>query len=142
MASDLGRTNGDTAKPPPETTPTTPWRGEPNWVLQTIMELQKSVGELTGAVKSLTVAVTEQSRKIEDCRSELNAKIDARSDKLAQEIAANRGEIAKFTGGLGASRWIVGTLIALAGLLITAISIVLWRLPAIVEALRGVEPVQ
>ena len=89
-----------------------------SWVLQTIMELHKSVGELTGAVNALTRAGEGQSKKI---------------DELAEKVDGMRG-------GLGASRRIVGFLIALAGLLATAISIALWRLPAVIEALRSVEP--
>ena len=118
MASDLGQTNGGGAtKPLPETTP--PARqGEPSWMLQTIMELQKSVGELIGTVNGLAKAVDERSTRIDDMREKV--------DGLAEKVDGMRG-------GLGVARWFVGTLIGIGGLL----GMLLWRLPAIIEALRA-----
>ena len=79
-------------------------------LLQTIMELQKTVGGLDESVKILSATVTDQSRKIDDCRTDLGAKIDTRFEKLTQEIGTNRSEIAKYAGGVSVARWFIGTL--------------------------------
>ena len=82
-----------------------------SWMLQTIMGLQQSVGELTGKLDLLIETVGEQSKKV---------------DGLAEKVGEMRG-------GLNVARWFIGTLIAI-GILIGGL---LWRLPTIIEALRG-----
>ena len=84
--------------------------GSQTWLLlQTIMELQKTVGGLDESVKILSATVRDQSRKIDDCRTDLGAKIDTKFEKLTQEIGTNRNEIAKYAGGVSVARWFVGT---------------------------------
>ena len=107
-------------------------------LLQTIMELQKSIGGVDASVKTLGATVTDQSRKIDDYRTDLNARIDSKFEKLTQEIGTNRSEIAKYAGGVSVARWFVGTLIAI-GVLIGGL---LWRLPAIIEAIRAAPEAQ
>ena len=75
------------------------------------MGLQQSVGEFTGKLDVLIETVGEQSKKV---------------DGLAEKVGEMRG-------GLNVARWFIGTLIAI-GVLIGGL---LWRLPAIIEALRG-----
>ena len=81
-----------------------------SWVLQTTMDLQKSVGELTGTVNGLVSTVDGLGQKV---------------DELAKKVN-------EMHGGIGVARWFVGTLIGIGGL----IGVLLWRLPAIIEALR------
>ena len=82
------------------------------------MELRGAVGELTGTVNGLARTVEGQSKKL---------------DELTKRVEDYRGEVTKLYGGLHLARWVLGTLIAIAGL-------VLWRLPAIIEALRATVP--
>ena len=127
MASNRGRPNGGAGNgnptkpgselPPPNTLP-----GEPGWLLQAVMGLRGSVGELSGTVSGLVRSVEDQSRKLDGLTSKL--------DGLTREVDT-------LNGGIKLGRWVVGTLIALLGLLLTAISVALWKLPAIIEALRG-----
>ena len=119
-----------------------------SWVLQTIMELQRSVGELDGNQKALTTAIEQQSGKIDAQRSELAAsiekqsgKIDAQRSELAASIekqsalvrTANR-ELNKLTGAISFAKWAVGSCIAVSAVLIALAGLVLYRLPAIIEA--------
>ena len=75
------------------------------------MGLQQSVGEFTGKLDVLIETVGEHSKKV---------------DGLAEKVGEMRG-------GLNVARWFIGTLIAI-GVLIGGL---LWRLPTIIEALRG-----
>ena len=101
-----------------------------SWVLQSIMELQRSVGELAGNQKALTTAIEQQSRKIDAQRSELTASIEKQSDLVR---TANR-ELSKLTGAISFAKWAVGSCIAVSAVLIALAGLVLYRLPAIIEA--------
>ncbi len=89
-----------------------------SWVLQTVMELQKTVGKLTGTVEGLTRTVEKQSTKI-----------DALRDDLTKVLASMRTAYVI----LG----VVGSLIAFA---LYRLPTVIERLPAILEALRAGAP--
>ena len=161
MASDLGRTNGDATTPSPETTPPSLHAQQHNWMLQNVMELQKSIGELVGAQKALTAAVEKQSDKIDAQRTELTAAIGAQRTELtaaireqSDKIDAQRHELTsmidkqadlvrtaqsgldKLSGAIRFGKWALSIGIALA-------TLALIRLPAIIDAiaraLRGTE---
>ena len=137
-----------------------------SWVLQTVMELQRSVGELDGNQKALTTAIEQQSGKIDAQRSELTAsiekqsgRIDAQRSELTASIEKQSGridaqrseltasiekqselvrtanrELSKLTGAISFAKWAVGSCIAVSAVLIALAGLVLYRLPAIIEA--------
>ena len=93
-----------------------------SWVLQTTIELQRSVGKLTGTVKGLTGTIDE-----------LNATVKAQ----AAEIGDCRRDIVKILAVARFARWGVGIFIALVGALTALIGIMMYRLPAIIETFRA-----
>ena len=73
-----GRPSGqEPAKSTPElyqrTAPTSLQAADHSWVLQTTMELQKSVGALTQAMATLTEQVKDQGAKLDAMRHEVTA---------------------------------------------------------------------
>ena len=54
-------------------------------------------------------------------------------DRQSKKIDGLAEKVDGMRGGLDVARWFVGTLIAIGGL----IEMLLWRLPAIIEALRA-----
>ena len=121
MALDPGRPQ-DQGESTPDQHPTSPPPGlqadQHSWLLQTIMELQKTVGKLTGTVESLTRTVEKQSTKIDALRDDLTKVLT--SIRTAYVI-------------LG----VVGSLIALA---LYRLPTIIEGLPAIMEALRAGGP--
>ena len=121
MAPDEGRAP-DQGESTPDQHLTSPPPGlqadQHSWVLQTVMELQKTVGRLTGTVESLTRTVEKQSTKI-----------DALRDDLTKVLTSMRTAYVI----LG----VVGSLIAFA---LYRLPTVIERLPAILEALRAGAP--
>ena len=96
-----------------------------SWVLQTVMELQRSVGALSATVEALSATVKGLTGTVE----KQSEKVDASHDRVIELLAAVRF-----------ARWIVGIFVALISALIGLIGLVLYRLPAIIEAFRGVTP--
>ena len=121
MALDPGRPQ-DQDESTPDQHPTSPPPGlqadQHSSVLQTIMELQKTVGKLTGTVENLTRTVEKQSTKIDTLRDDLTKVLT--SMRTAYVI-------------LG----VVGSLIAFA---LYRLPTIVERLPAIMEALRAGGP--
>ena len=121
MALDPGRPQ-DQGESTPDQHLTSPPPGlsvdQHSWVLQTVMELQKTVGKLTGTVESLSRTVEKQSTKIDALRDDLTKVLT--SIRTAYVI-------------LG----VVGSLIAFA---LYRLPTIIERLPAIMEALRAGGP--
>ena len=113
----------------PDQHPTSPPPGlsvdNHSWLLQTIMELQRSVGALSATVDALTATVKRLTGTVE----KQSVKIDAGHDRLIELLAAVRF-----------ARWMVGIFVALISALVGLIGLVVYRLPAIIEAFRGAAP--
>lgn len=93
--------------------------------LQTIMEMQRSVGALSSTVDALTAALKRLTGTVE----KQSVKVDASHDRLIELLAAVR-----------IARWMVGIFVALISALVGLIGLALYRLPAIIEAFRGAVP--
>ena len=105
-----------------------------DWVLQAIMELRGAVGELVGSQKSLTAAVENQSGKIDALRGELTSSIEKQSEGLRKQSE----ELSKLTGAISFAKWATGICIAFFTVLVALIGLVLYRLPAVIEAVLRV----
>jgi hypothetical protein len=127
MALDPGRPP-DQGESTPDQHPTSPPPGlsvdSHGWVLQAIMELQRSVGALSATVDALSATVKGLTGTVE----KQSEKVGANHDRLI-ELAAVRF-----------ARWMAGISVALISALIGLIGLVLYRLPAIIEAFRGAAP--
>lgn len=112
MATEIVRdvpARNEPAKSTPDQFPVAPpglQAADRSWVLQTTMELQKSVGALTQAVTTLTEQVKDQGAKL---------------DAIRQEVTTARASIK--TAG-----WLLGGIVAL-------IAWLLYRLPPVVTAI-------
>ncbi len=119
----------DQGETTPDQHPTSPPPGlsvdNHSWVLQAIMELQRSVGALSATVDALSATVKGLTGTVE----KQSEKVDASHDRVIELLAAVRF-----------ARWIVGIFVALISALIGLIGLVLYRLPAIIEAFRGAAP--
>ncbi len=128
MALDTGRLQ-DQGESTPDQHPTSPPPGlqadQHSWVLQTVMELQRSVGALSATVEALSATVKGLAGTVE----KQSVKVDASHDRVIELLAAVRF-----------ARWIVGIFVALISALIGLIGLALYRLPAIIEAFRAAPP--
>ena len=98
-----------------------------SWVLQTVMELQKSVGELTQAVATLTEQVRDQGAKLDAVRQEVT---EARTFmKTAAWLLSGIKTAAK------TAAWLLGGIVALLGGIVTLITWFVSRHPPIVTAI-------
>ena len=105
-----------------------------DWVLQTIMELRGAIGELVGSQKSLIATVENQSGKIDALRSELTSSIEKQSDTLS----AQSKELSELTGAISFAKWAAGISIAFFTVLVALTGLLLYRLPAVIEAVLRV----
>ena len=98
-----------------------------SWVLQTVMELQKSVGGLTQAVATLTEQVRDQGAKLDAVRQEVT---EARTFmKTAAWLLSGIKTAAK------TAAWLLGGIVALLGGIVTLITWFVSRHPPIVTAI-------
>ena len=117
------RTHGTPVDGAPNTDVTPPpclQAGQHSWVLQTVMDLQKTVGKLTGTVEGLTGTVAEQSRRI---------------DALGGKIDGCRNDLTRVLASVRTAYRILAVVISVFGALI---AFALYRLPAIVEGLPAI----